>query len=97
MDEKMTKHNDEIKRELLAEAKRMQADEAYDKQQIATGNQNHDNKVRGGAGRNQGRKPLSQAEETITACFRMTKSERDKLAILGGAKFIRAKIKSAKV
>ena len=52
---------------------------------------------RGGAGRNQGRKPLSQAEETITASFRMTRSERDKLAILGGAKWIRAKIKAAKV
>jgi len=50
-----------------------------------------------GAGRNQGRKPLSQAEETITACFRMTRSERDKLAILGGAKWIRAKIKAEKV
>ena len=47
---------------------------------------------RGGAGRNQGRKPLSQAEETITACFRMTRSERDKLAILGGAKWIRNQI-----
>jgi len=52
---------------------------------------------RGGSGRNQGRKPLSQADETITACFRMTRSERDKLAILGGAKWIRAKIKAAKV
>lgn len=52
---------------------------------------------RGGAGRNQGRKPLSPAEETITACFRMTRSERDKLAILGGAKWIRAKIKAEKV
>ena len=97
MDEKITKHNDEIKRELLSEAKRMEADEANDKQQIAVCNPNHDNKGRGGAGRNQGRKPLSQAEETITACFRMTRSERDKLAILGGAKWIRAKIKAAKV
>lgn len=52
---------------------------------------------RGGPGRGQGRKPLSQAEATITACFRMTRSERDKLAILGGAKWIRAKIKAAKV
>ncbi len=52
---------------------------------------------RGGPGRGQGRKPLSQAEETITACFRMTRSERDKLTILGGAKWIRAKIKAAKV
>lgn len=52
---------------------------------------------RGGAGRNQGRKPLSQAEETITASFRMTQSERDKLTLLGGAKWIRAKIKAAKV
>ena len=51
---------------------------------------------RGGAGRNQGRKPLSQADETITASFRMTQSERDKLALLGGAKWIRAKIKAAK-
>ena len=93
----MTNNNDEIKRELLAEAKRMQADENYDRQQIAAGNPDHDNKGRGGAGRNQGRKPLSQAEETITACFRMTRSERDKLAILGGAKWIRAKIKAAKV
>ena len=67
------------------------------KQKIAVGNPDDDNKVRGGAGRNQGRKPLSQAEETITACFRMTRSERDKLAILGGAKWIRAKIKAAKV
>lgn len=52
---------------------------------------------RGGAGRNQGRKPLSQAEETITASFRMTQSERDKLTLLGGAKWIRARIKAAKV
>ena len=84
----MSKHKDEILRGLLAEAKSILA--------TAVGNP-VGNKARGGAGRNQGRKPLSQAEETITACFRMTRSERDKLAILGGAKWIRAKIKAAKV
>lgn len=50
---------------------------------------------RGGPGRGQGRKPLVDGEETVTVSMRMTASQRDKLAALGGASWVRGKINSA--
>lgn len=47
---------------------------------------------RGGPNRNQGRKPLSVDEETLTMCLRMTRSQREKLDRLGGAKWVRSRI-----
>lgn len=53
-------------------------------------------KQRGGPGRGQGRKPVKQGEETVTVSLRMTTSQRDKLARLGGAEWVRKKIDKAK-
>jgi len=50
---------------------------------------------RGGAGRGQGRKPLAAGEDTITVSLRLTASQRDKLARLGGAAWVRARIDQA--
>ena len=50
---------------------------------------------RGGAGRGQGRKPLS--EGTVRYCFLMTQEQRDKLELLEGAHWLRAQIDAAKV
>lgn len=47
---------------------------------------------RGGAGRGQGRKPVKQGEETVTVSLRMTPEQRAKLARLGGAEWVRARI-----
>lgn len=44
---------------------------------------------RGGPNRNQGSKPIDPVEQTITVSLRMTKPQRDKLKLLGGAKFVR--------
>lgn len=52
---------------------------------------------RGGAGRGQGRKPVKAGEETVTVSLRITVSQRDKLAQLGGAEWVRQKIDRAKV
>ena len=54
-------------------------------------------KKRGGAGRGQGRKPVKAGEETVTLSLRVTVAQRAKLAILGGAEWVRSKIDSAKV
>ena len=47
---------------------------------------------RGGAGRGQGRKPLSAVDETVGFTMRVTASQRAKLVRLGGAKWVRRKI-----
>ena len=51
---------------------------------------------RGGHGRGQGRKPVKQGEETVTVSLRMTPEQRAKLARLGGAEWVRAKIDKAR-
>lgn len=51
---------------------------------------------RGGPGRGQGRKPVKQGEETVTLSLRVTVSQREKLARLGGAEWVRGKIDRAK-
>ncbi len=50
---------------------------------------------RGGPGKGQGRKPVKQGEETVTVSLRMTPDQRAKLALLGGAEWVRQKIDSA--
>ena len=50
---------------------------------------------RGGANRNQGRKPVKQGEETVTVSLRMTIAQRAKLANLGGAQWVRKQIDAA--
>jgi len=47
---------------------------------------------RGGPGRGQGRKPVVQGEETVTVSLRVTAAQREKLARLGGAKWVRSAI-----
>ena len=51
---------------------------------------------RGGPGRGQGRKPVRQGEETVTLSLRVTVAQREKLARLGGAEWVRGKIDRAK-
>jgi hypothetical protein len=46
--------------------------------------------------RGQGRKPLSEAEETVSVTMRMLKSQRDKWRRLGGAQWTRERIDKAK-
>jgi hypothetical protein len=46
----------------------------------------------GGPGRGQGRKPVKQGEETVTLSMRVTVAQREKLARLGGAEWVRGKI-----
>ena len=55
-----------------------------------------DDKKRGGAGRCQGRKPISEGHPTVTVSLRMTEVQRDKLQRLGGAKWVRQRIDKAK-
>jgi hypothetical protein len=50
------------------------------------------NKPKGGPGRGQGRKPVKQGEETVTISLRVTVAQRQKLACLGGAEWVRCKI-----
>jgi hypothetical protein len=52
--------------------------------------------TRGGPGRGQGRKPIKQGEDTVTVSLRMTVTQRDKLALLGGAEWVRQRIDKAK-
>lgn len=49
----------------------------------------------GGPGRGQGRKPVKQGEETVTVSLRMTAAQREKLARLGGAAWVRRQIDGA--
>ena len=51
---------------------------------------------RGGPGRGQGRNPVKQGEETVTVSLRMTPAQRAKLARLGGAEWVRARIDKAR-
>ena len=53
-------------------------------------------KQRGGPGRGQGRKPIKEGEDTVTVSLRMTTAQRDKLALLGGAEWVRQRIDKAK-
>ncbi len=53
-------------------------------------------KTHGGAGRGQGRKPLAQGEQTVMFALRLTVAQREKLALLGGAEWVRGKIDKAK-
>ena len=49
-------------------------------------------RARGGAGRGQGRNPISHAEPTVCVAVKVTASQRAKLARLGGGKWVRSKI-----
>lgn len=51
---------------------------------------------RGGAGRGQGRKPLKAGEGTVTVTVKMTDGQKAKLARLGGAPWVRARIDKAR-
>jgi hypothetical protein len=53
-------------------------------------------KSRGGPGRGQGRKPLSNTTPTVVVTLKMTADQKAKLARLGGAAWIRKKIDGAK-
>lgn len=50
----------------------------------------------GGPGRGQGRKPIKEGQDTVTVSLRMTEAQRDKLALLGGAEWVRQRIDKAK-
>jgi hypothetical protein len=50
---------------------------------------------RGGAGRGQGRKPVEAGQPTVTVSLRMTVGQRQALASLGGAPWVRKMIDSA--
>ena len=50
----------------------------------------------GGAGRGQGRKPLQPGEPSILMSLRLTQAQRDKLARLGGAEWVRKRIDKAR-
>lgn len=52
---------------------------------------------RGGAGRGQGRKPLEEGEAMRPVSIKMSLSQREKLAQLGGAPWVRNKIDKAKL
>lgn len=52
--------------------------------------------AKGGPGRNQGRKPLAEGEQSVTYTMRLSASMRDKLNRLGGAEWIRGQITKAK-
>jgi hypothetical protein len=52
-------------------------------------------RARGGAGRGQGRNPLSHAEPTVCVAVKVTASQRAKLAALGGAAWVRQQIDAA--
>ena len=47
--------------------------------------------------RGQGRKPIKEGAETVTVSLRMTLDQRDKLAKLGGAAWVRERIDKAKL
>jgi hypothetical protein len=46
--------------------------------------------------RGQGRKPIAEDEETVTVSIRVTVSQRAKLELLGGGKWVRERIDRAK-
>ncbi|MDP3835042.1 MAG: hypothetical protein Q8Q82_13855 [Hydrogenophaga sp.] len=51
---------------------------------------------RGGADRGQGRKPLDEASKTVVFPVKMSGRQREKLARLGGAPWVRDRIDKAK-
>ncbi len=51
----------------------------------------------GGAGRGQGRKPLSPDSDTVSVSVKMTQSQVDKLDALGGARWLRRQLEQAQV
>lgn len=51
---------------------------------------------RGGPGRGQGRKPLKEGQESVIVPLRMTAGQKEKLARLGGAQWVRDRIDKAK-
>jgi hypothetical protein len=52
-------------------------------------------KKRGGPGRGQGRKPIKNGEQTVTLSLRVTAAQREKLRLLGGARWVRDRIDCA--
>lgn len=54
------------------------------------------NRKRGGPGRGQGRKPITKGQSTVTVSLRLTEAQRAKLALLGGAEWVRQRIDKAK-
>lgn len=54
------------------------------------------NAQRGGPGRGQGRKRVAEGQQTVTVSLRMTEAQRNKLALLGGAEWVRQRIDKAK-
>ncbi len=50
----------------------------------------------GGPGRGQGRKPIKEGQDTVTVSLRMTEAQRFKLALLGGAEWVRQRINKVK-
>ena len=57
---------------------------------------NSDPPARGGAGRGQGRKPLSQDTPTVPVSIKMTIEQKDKLQRLGGPSWVRERIDKAR-
>lgn len=55
-----------------------------------------DKPKRGGPNRGQGRKPVKAGEVSVTVCLRMTEGQREKLARLGGAEWVRRRIDKAR-
>ena len=51
---------------------------------------------RGGPGRGQGRKPVKTGEDTVTVSLRVTPTQTEKLARLGGADWVRQRIDKAR-
>jgi hypothetical protein len=51
---------------------------------------------RGGAGRGQGRKPKPEGEAMVQVTMKMLPTQKEKLARLGGAPWVRKKIDQAK-
>jgi hypothetical protein len=51
---------------------------------------------RGGAGRGQGRKPLVEGEALQPVSIKMSTDQREKLARLGGAPWVRSRIDKAR-
>jgi hypothetical protein len=58
-------------------------------------NMNSDPPSRGGAGRGQGRKPISPDAPTVPVSIKMTIEQKDKLQRLGGPSWVRERIDKA--
>jgi len=68
---------------------RERADAAFSPQALA-------NSPRPPNDRNQGRKPIKEGQATVSMTIRLTAGQREKLATLGGAQWMRDKIDKAK-